>query len=155
MDKDADYLMSEKKLDLAEKKLDLAMTRLNQIDEKPQQGMTYHPSDDEKLNIKIPPTKGSGHGVYQPPVDEKLTKKLNTKIHDVLDKIQKISFFLLVAALLGFLSGAYASYRFITMKMNESIQVGGIVFKGDVYNMVKRDVVVIKLEQKVDVKTIK
>ena len=84
-----------------------------------------------------------------------LTKKLNTKIHEILDKIQKISFFLLVAALIGFLGGAYASYRFFNMKMNESVLVGGIVYKGDVYNMSKRDVIVQKVEQKVDVKNTK
>jgi hypothetical protein len=90
-----------------------------------------------------------GSSIQNPP--KKLFKKFNIKIHECLDKIQKISFFLLVIFICGSLLGTWGSYKFYKIKMHECVLVGGILIDGEVYNLSHRDVQLLKPEQNLNV----
>jgi hypothetical protein len=63
-------------------------------------------------------------------------------VKEVLNKItiafQKISFWLLLVFLVGFLCGSYAMDRFVAMKMEDAKKLNGIVINNIPYDLKQR-----------------
>jgi hypothetical protein len=84
-------------------------------------------------------------------IKQKWTKRINLKIHETLDKVQKISFLLLVSILIGIFIGIFTCYKIYKMEAHKWALSERIIIEDDVYVLTKRDVMVVKPEQKTEI----